>query len=179
MPTFTWALTPDSANTATYVTATDLGAASDTARDAIVGYVRGETAHNPEQNASSQVWKLGDVFRSTPITVGTPSSYYEDTRDCNNRFSTHRSGHTRTSANGNRLIIAGANGGHSMPSRQATAPRPGVSSRRASLTKLKNMTHSSSHPDRLDPSVLRRRPPSPVADVWSGADDGKLQHRLQ
>ena len=33
-------------------------------RDAVVGYIRGESAYNPDN------WKLGDVFRSTPITVG-------------------------------------------------------------------------------------------------------------
>ena len=114
------------------LTATDVGAASDAARDAIVGFIRGETAYNPEQNAGSQVWKLGDVFRSTPITVGTPSSYYDDTRDCNNRFSpTARTIHgpppTATA-----LSSPGPTTANSTPSRRATAPRLGVSCRRVS-----------------------------------------------
>lgn len=152
------------------LTATDLGAASDAARDAIVGFIRGETAYNPEQNAGSQVWKLGDVFRSTPITVGTPSSYYDDTRDCNNRFSSHRSGHPRTSANGNRLIVAGANDGqfHAFKTSDGSEAWSFVPS--SLLTKLKNMTHSS-HPTSLGHQYFVDGPVT-VADVWTGADDG-------
>ncbi len=54
---------------------------------------------------------MGDVFRSTPITVGTPSVFYDDMRDATNQFAVHRSNHVRTSAKGNRLITAGANDG--------------------------------------------------------------------
>ena len=52
----------------------DLAVTSDSARTEVVGYIRGESAYNPDN------WKLGDVFRSTPITVGTPSTYFDDIR---------------------------------------------------------------------------------------------------
>ena len=68
-------------------------------------------AEYPEKNASGQTWKLGDVFRSTPITVGTPSAFYYDARDANSEFNDHRTNHPRTSTNGYRLIVAGANDG--------------------------------------------------------------------
>jgi Tfp pilus tip-associated adhesin PilY1 len=75
------------------------------ARDAVVGFFRGERTYNIED------WKLGDVFRSTPITVGTPSVFFDDIRDSNNAFATFRSNHVRSSSGGNRLIVAGANDG--------------------------------------------------------------------
>ena len=164
VPTVSWALTPSSSNTATYVTATDVGAASDTARDATVGYIRGNSTYNPDN------WKLGDVFRSTPITVGTPSAYFEDTRDCNNRFSSHRSNNQRTSALGNRLIVVGANAGqfHAFKTSDGTEAWSFVP--QSLMTKLKNLAHSS------EPTSLTHQffvdGPVTVADVWSGADDG-------
>ena len=162
-PTFTWALTPSSSDAATYITATNVGAATDTARDDIVGYIRGESSKNIDN------WKLGDVFRSTPITVGTPSSYFEDTRDCNNRFSTHRSGHTRSSANGNRLIVAGTNAGefHAFKTSDGTEAWSFVP--QSLFTKLKNMTHKV-HTTSLTHQYFVDGPVT-VADVWSGADD--------
>ena len=69
-------------------------------------------------------WKLGDIFHSTPINVGTPIAFFEDLRDqnytsytCNgttvlaNAFDQFRCDNPRTSANGLRLIVAGANDG--------------------------------------------------------------------
>ena len=90
------------------LTNANLAVASDASRSAVVGYFRGESAYNPEN------WKLGDIFRSAPITVGTPSAYYEDSRDTSataNAFSQHRTNHPRTSSNGQRVIIVGANDG--------------------------------------------------------------------
>ena len=49
------------------VTTAQLGVADDTSRDQVVGYFRGETAYNPDN------WKLGDIYHSNPITIGTPS----------------------------------------------------------------------------------------------------------
>ncbi len=90
------------------LTNADLAVATDAERNAVVGYFRGESAYNPEN------WKLGDVFRSTPITVGTPSVYFDDVRDTSatpNAFAQHRTGHPRTSSNGQRVILVGANDG--------------------------------------------------------------------
>jgi Tfp pilus tip-associated adhesin PilY1 len=71
----------------------------------IVGFVRGETANNKEN------WKLGDIFRASPVTVPTPSAYFKDTRDTANAFATFRTNNTRSTANGKRLILGGANDG--------------------------------------------------------------------
>jgi hypothetical protein len=68
----------------TNMTTTLLGVATTAERDAIVGYFQGNPAYNQDN------WKLGDVFRSTPITVGTPSIYFDDMRDAGNAFAVHR-----------------------------------------------------------------------------------------
>lgn len=88
------------------ITKEDLAVETDAQRDAVVGYIRGESAYNPDN------WKLGDVFRSTPITVGEPSQYFDDVRDVNNAFSQYRAGHLRkTEPYSGRIVIAGANDG--------------------------------------------------------------------
>ena len=65
-------------------------------RDMIVGFFRGETAYNKEN------WKLGDVFRSNPVSIGTPSYHYIDNVDRSrptcNAFCTFRNNQLRTSA---------------------------------------------------------------------------------
>ncbi len=80
--------------------------------DKVIKYIRGYatdpadgTALNPDN------WKLGDIFHSSPITLGTPSLYYHDIIDTNNAFEAYRSAHPRSSADGTRMIIAGANDG--------------------------------------------------------------------
>jgi len=137
-----------------------------TARNKIVGYIRGETTFNPELGG----WKLGDVFRSTPITVGTPSAYYEDTRDCNRRFAEHRANHVRSSANGYRLIVAGANEGEFHAFRTSTGAEAWSFIPPNLLTKLKSITHDT-HPTALIHQYFVDGPVT-VADVWTGADDG-------
>ena len=80
--------------------------------DKVIKYIRGYatdpadgTALNPDN------WKLGDIFHSSPITLGTPSLYYHDIIDTNNAFEAYRSAHPRSSADGTRMVIAGANDG--------------------------------------------------------------------
>jgi len=91
-------------------------------RDKVVGYIRGENPPNPDI-LGANVYKLGDIFRSSPITVGTPSVFYDDNRDMNytytcsgspasiNAFAKYRCDHPRSSANGYRIVVAGANDG--------------------------------------------------------------------
>ena len=87
------------------ISASDLGVATDAQRDAIVGYIRGEDSFSKEN------WKLGDTFHSGPITIGTPSPYFNDVRDTKQSFKTFRDNHTRSSANNYRYIVLGANDG--------------------------------------------------------------------
>lgn len=158
----------------TNITDADLGVGTSTttcgtACTAIVGYIRGESTYNPDD------WKLGDVFRSTPITVGTPSAFFEDSRDANNQFATHRTGHVRTSAVGNRLIVAGANAGqfHAFKTSNLTEAWSFVPPNL--LTKLKNITHATHNATAPLTSLSHNYfvdGPVTVADVWTGSGDG-------
>ncbi|MDQ5987672.1 MAG: hypothetical protein CSYNP_03417 [Syntrophus sp. SKADARSKE-3] len=157
------------------ITPADLGITSGTstqnnsARDAVVGFFRGESTYNIED------WKLGDVFRSTPITVGTPSAFFDDIRDSNNAFAAHRSSHVRSSSSGNRLIVAGANDGqfHGFKTGDMTEAWSFIPPNL--LTKLKNISHSThnatapltslTHQYFVDGAVT-------VADVWLGTGTG-------
>jgi Tfp pilus tip-associated adhesin PilY1 len=91
------------------ITMEDLGVATNSTRDQVVGYFRGESAYNPDN------WKLGDLFRSNPITVGSPSAYFEDFRDLStpSAFSQHRTNHLRVSSDppSGRIVVVGANDG--------------------------------------------------------------------
>ncbi|MGV8058669.1 MAG: pilus assembly protein [Smithellaceae bacterium] len=135
----------------------------------VVGYIRGEAAYNVDD------WKLGDVFRSTPITVGTPSAFFEDGRDGNNQFAAHRSSHVRTSASGNRLIVAGANDGqfHTFKTSDLTEAWSFVPPNL--LTKLKNISHATHNATAPVTSLSHNYfvdGPVTVADVWVGDGDG-------
>jgi len=140
------------------ITKTDLDVTTDAERDAIVGYIRGEAAYNPDN------WKLGDMFHSTPITVGTPSAYFYDARDVNNAFATFRTNHERTSVNGQRVIVVGANDG------QLHAIIAGSGEESWSfippnlLPKLKDLAHTS-HPTSLSHQYFVDGLIT-VADVW-------------
>ncbi|TRZ75638.1 MAG: hypothetical protein D4R93_04625, partial [Deltaproteobacteria bacterium] len=163
--------------TSAIITAANLGVATTAERDALVGYIRGDPtyipafdADYPEKNVSGQVWKLGDVFRSTPITVGTPSAFYIDARDTNNQFNNHKDSHVRSSANGLRLIIAGANDGQMHAFKTSDGSEAWSFIPPNLLTKLKNMTHST-HPTSLTHQYFVDGPVT-VADAWLGTGTG-------
>ena len=86
------------------ITATDLGVQNDTRRDEVVGYMRGEPAYNPDRTTGTppKVYKLGDIFRSSPVTVGTPNAAFQDPRDQNHAFAAFRAANQRTSTRGRR-----------------------------------------------------------------------------
>ena len=84
----------------------------------VVQFIRGDPAYNPEQDSNGNVWKLGDIFHSNPITVGTPNPYFYDIvqttlngNPATTAFEDFQKAHIRTSANGQRMIVAGANDG--------------------------------------------------------------------
>ena len=143
---------------------TTLGVATAAEATALIGYLRGNPAYNPDN------WKLGDVFRSTPITVGTPSAFFDDTRDANNAFATHRTNNSRTSASGNRLIVAGANDGQLHAFKTSDGSEAWTFLPPNLLTKLKNIAHAA------EPTSLTHQyfvdGPVTVADVWLGNGDG-------
>ena len=143
---------------------TTLGVATAAEATALIGYLRGNPAYNPDN------WKLGDVFRSTPITVGTPSAFFDDTRDANNAFATHRTNNSRTSASGNRLIVAGANDGQLHAFKTSDGSEAWTFLPPNLLSKLKNIAHAA------EPTSLTHQyfvdGPVTVADVWLGNGDG-------
>ena len=156
----------------TSINKTYFDVATDAERDTIVGYVQGNPAYNIDN------WKLGDVFRSTPVTVGSPSAFFEDSRDgsansvtCDdgtsrtlNAYAAHRCTHTRSSANGKRLIVAGANDGqfHAFKTVDMTEAWSFIPPNL--LSKLKNIAHAT-HPSALIHQYFVDGPVS-GADVW-------------
>ena len=150
------------------ITAADLGVSTETRRNEVVGYIRGENASPTYYNKDN--WKLGDTFRSNPITVGTPSLYYRDMRDGANAFSAYRTTHVRTSANGKRVVVAGANDGQLHAFRTDTGAEAWSFIPPNVLNKLKDIAHKS-HPTGLTHQYFIDGPIS-VADVWLGTGDG-------
>ena len=138
-------------------------------RDMIVGFFRGESSQNKEN------WKLGDVFRSNPVSVGTPSYYYTDNIDKSNStcnaFCTFRNNHVRTSAAGNRLILSGANDGQIRAFKTSDGEEAWSFIPPNFLPKLKNVAHSS-HPVSLTHQYFVDGPIT-VADVWLGSGTGE------
>jgi len=105
--------------TTAIITPAILGVADNAHRDNVVGYIRGDSAFNPDYTVggggTKNVFKLGDVFRAAPITVGSPNPYFDDLRDGNRAFGMFRASHCRTSAvpclNNKRIVAVGANDG--------------------------------------------------------------------
>ncbi|MCG6533410.1 MAG: VWA domain-containing protein [Syntrophales bacterium LBB04] len=150
-----------------------LGVATTADRDAVVGYFRGVwdstcptsgNCYNPEN------WKLGDVFRSVPITVGTPTSYFDDLRDANNAFAAYRTSNTRTSANGMRIIVAGANDGQFHAFNTSNGSEVWSFIPPNLLPKLKNIAHSTYTTSLLHQYYVDG--PVKVSDVWLGSGSG-------
>jgi Tfp pilus tip-associated adhesin PilY1 len=163
------------------ITPQDLGytAGDTTSRDKVVGYIRGNSTYNPEANN----WKLGDVFRSTPMTIGSPSAYYFDLRDANtctwsdsgvtktgNAFECFRAAQQRTSASGNRLILVGANDGQLHAFKTLDGSEAWSIIPPNLLPKLKNLAHQS-HPTSLTHQYFVDGPVT-VADAWLGSGSG-------
>lgn len=154
------------------ITATDLSVATDALRDMVAGFFRGEAAYNLEN------WKLGDIFRSKPITVGTPSFFFEDMRDENNAFSAFRSSHVRASSNSpcNRVVLVGANDGqlHAFKTSDGTEAWSFIPPNL--LSRLKLIAHNT-HPSSLTHQSYVDGPVT-VADAWvpASASDGKSKN---
>jgi Tfp pilus tip-associated adhesin PilY1 len=142
------------------IAAADLGVATTGERDDIVGYIRGESASNVDN------WKLGDIFRSAPITVGTPTPYFRDSIDTTNptAYDTFRANNLRSSDNGKRIIVAGANDGqlHAFKTSDGTEAWSFIPPN--FLHKLKNVAHKA-HPTGLSHQYFVDGPIT-VAEVW-------------
>jgi Tfp pilus tip-associated adhesin PilY1 len=100
--------------------------AAQLAADKIIKYVRGyptdAAATPPFTNPDD--WKLGDIFHSSPITLGTPTPFFVDSKETNpsdppkKAYDKYREDHPRNSTCsvpclglGKRMVIVGANDG--------------------------------------------------------------------
>ncbi len=167
--TYTNALTAfDTTNSS--LTTTILGVPTADAEDRtnIIQYIRGNADYNPEFTPpGTATWKLGDVFRSTPITIGTPSN--TDVRDCNSQFTAHHTAHPRTSANGGRIIVVGANDGQLHGFKTSNGAEAWSFIPPNLLPKLKNLTHPE-HPVNQSHQYFDDGPIT-VYDIWNGSED--------
>ena len=157
----------------------DLGVTTDTERNDIVGFVRGECV-NPSTNClNRENWKLGDIFRSATVTVGTPSQYYTDSRDTShhpspsgpNAFAKFRNDNERSTANGLRVILAGANDGQLHAFRADSGVEAWSFIPPNLRGKLKNIAHKV-HPTGLVHQYFVDGPIS-VADIWTARATGR------
>jgi hypothetical protein len=151
----------------------DLGVSDAKRRDEVVGYIRGEAADNPDKDAKENVWKLGDIFHSNPVTVGTPSAYFLDPRDKAKAFESYRNDRQRTSINEKRIIVVGANDGQLHAFRTSDLTEAWSFIPPNFLDRLKDIAHKE-HPATLSHRFYVDGPIT-VADVWTGAGDGKVK----
>jgi Tfp pilus tip-associated adhesin PilY1 len=141
-----------------------------TRRNEVVGYIRGESAFNPDVGNDGKVLKLGDIFRSSPVTVGTPSYDFRDPRDANKAFAAFRTANPRTSANNSRIVVAGTNMGQLHAFRTSDLNESWSFVPPNALERLKQVTHKT-HPANQQHIYFVDGPIS-VADVWLGTGDG-------
>ncbi|MEE9911465.1 MAG: hypothetical protein K4571_07045 [Deltaproteobacteria bacterium] len=112
-----------------YVPYTKMNVADQAAANKIIKYVRGYATdpNNTSIVTNPDNWKLGDVFHSSPITLGTPTPFFNDAletnptitnkkafevyRDAHPRASTCPGGVTTCAGWGKRMIVVGANDG--------------------------------------------------------------------
>lgn len=151
------------------MTTTDLDVATATEKNMIVDFIRnGDTAYNLSvtSEAWKHGWKLGDIMRSSPQSIGTPNSLFRDGFDDNNAFASFRAANVRTSANGRRIILAGANDGqlHAFTTSDGTEAWSFIPPNQ--LPRLKKIAHST-HPTSLIHQHFVDGPLS-AADIWLG-----------
>jgi type IV pilus assembly protein PilY1 len=92
------------------ITKEDLGVATDAERNAVINYVRGDVQDtydlDDDLNTTEQrPWKMGDIFHSNTVIVGSPSPYYKD------EGFDGTGGFYETNKNRTKLVIVGANDG--------------------------------------------------------------------
>jgi Tfp pilus tip-associated adhesin PilY1 len=165
--------TPGSRNILTYkdgaltafntsnITPGDLGLPTyDTSgRNAIVGYIRGESAYNPDNG------KLGDMFHSNPVTIGSPSPFYIDSRSPNAYINFRNNTQSRE-----KVIVVGANDGQFHAFQTSDGYEKWSFIPPNLLPKVGYIAHSK-HPTALSHQFFVDGPVT-VADVWLGTGDG-------
>jgi hypothetical protein len=156
----------------TNITIADLSITTDAQRLAIINFIRGG-----EQSGANQGWKLGDIYHSSPVTIGTPSVYFYDRIDTADpkAFDVFRNAHQRPSSSGNRLILAGANDGQFHVFKTGETSNGGGSELWSFippnfLPKLTTIAHAT-HPSSLGHQYFVDGPIF-ASDVWLGSGTG-------
>jgi len=110
-----------------YVDYTYLNVADQDAANKVIKYVRGYPTDAATSYTNPDDWKLGDIFHSSPITLGTPTPFFIDSKETNptsppkKAFDLYREAHPRASTcsgggtacdgYGKRMVVVGANDG--------------------------------------------------------------------
>jgi Tfp pilus tip-associated adhesin PilY1 len=132
----------------------DLDVSLDTERADIVNHIRGIDAFDINQNENTteeRLWKLGDIFHSNAVVVGSPNKYFEA------EGYGGPSGFYETYKNRTKVIIVGANDGMLHAFNAATGAEEWAFIPPAVLKTLKLM--STAHTYYVDSSPK-------VSDVW-------------
>ncbi|OGP67329.1 MAG: hypothetical protein A2W27_04775 [Deltaproteobacteria bacterium RBG_16_44_11] len=173
----------------TNILAADVAAADDTERNLIVNFIRGGETSPDVTN-----WRLGDIFHSFPVTIGTPSPYYFDKVDkseyiCPNpdnpyqrckAFDLFREDHPRESSNGKRLIVIGANDGQLHAFKTSNGHEAWSFIPPNFRPRLKMIAHAA-HPTADNPSLLGHQYFMDgfisYAEVWLGTGTGESKNK--
>jgi hypothetical protein len=127
----------------------------------VMGYILGNPSYNPDN------WKLGDIFHSDVMNIGSPSPYFVDVVDRSNAYDSFQS----NKANRQRIVMVGANDGqfHAFNASDGTEMWSFIPPNQ--LPRLKFIAHQK------DPTTLIREyfidGGASAADVWLGSGDGK------
>jgi type IV pilus assembly protein PilY1 len=164
------AMAPNSRNINTYVnnifksflydnlTNADLDVTSDLDRQNLINHIRGIDAYDIDQDLNTteeRDWKLGDIFHSNAVVVGSPSRFFEDAG-----FS-GTGGFYEANKDRTKVVIVGANDGMLHAFNAATGVEEWAFIPNALLKNLKLM--SSNHTYYVDSTPK-------VADVWFYSD---------
>jgi type IV pilus assembly protein PilY1 len=152
----------------TNLTPTDFAVTTTTKESLIVNFIlNGETSQDVTN------WKLGDIFHSSPMAIGTPNSAFYDQWDQSNpqAFTTFLNNNIRTTSNGKGRILVGDNDGQLHAFRMGAAGAGGGSEAWSFippnlLSQLANIAHNT-HPTSLIHTYFVDGPLS-AADVWLG-----------
>jgi Tfp pilus tip-associated adhesin PilY1 len=142
---------------------------SSTVENSVIGFIRGDSTYNIEN------WKLGDIFRSNPITVGAPSPYFFDRRDTGtvkgyDQFKESKRNRTR-------VIFAAANDAQLHAFRTSDMDEVWSFVPPNLLPRLQNMAHAThptllTHNTYVDGSLA-------VWDIWTGTGSGRTKQESE
>jgi len=147
--------------TSAEITAGDLGVATDAIRDTVINYVRGNVQDiydldHDENFTELRPWKLGDIFHSNTVIVGSPTPYFTDT-GFNGAGGFYENNKNRT-----KIVIVGGNDGMLHAFNATTGDEVWNFIPNSVLTNLKTMT--SFHTYYVDSTPK-------VSDVWIYSTD--------